>query len=431
MKRGTSVAQWLFTSAVLVSASVTGAHAENRASSFTGPVEQDVAVLDRPRPEYDAKGVPLDSFRLYPSLDVTGTYDDNIFRLANASDDFYFTTSPTLRLASVWGRHFFEVYGGLNEYDYLNYTGENLVDWKVGTAGRIDISRAASIKLDAFHGYMHELWSSPNNLAGFQAAPNRFYQSGADVAINYTPNRFGVLLFGQFDRYNYQTTPAVGGGVLFNDDRDQYQYKGSLKLSYDFSPGYSAFAQVEIDNRQFDSLLDRSGLNRSSTGYHYDGGLDVKLSQLLTAEVFAGYMSQKFGTRGVTTPLPSVTGLDYGAKLDWYVDPTLTVHLSGERSLEDVVIAGASVSDNKSVALSADYEFLRNVLLQAHVGFTEARFVGTTRTDSYPSTGIGIEYLMNRHTALKLGYDFEKRSSSVATRKYNDNRLTINLQLHI
>ena len=41
---------------------------------------QPIGVMDRPRPDYDAKGLPVGGFRLRPALDVGASYDDNVYR---------------------------------------------------------------------------------------------------------------------------------------------------------------------------------------------------------------------------------------------------------------------------------------------------------------------------------------------------------------
>src|ERR1700712_320465 len=57
------------------------AAAEDAATpTYIGMTPQDIGVMQRPRPEYDAKGIPLGAFRMFPSLDVNATYDDNVFR---------------------------------------------------------------------------------------------------------------------------------------------------------------------------------------------------------------------------------------------------------------------------------------------------------------------------------------------------------------
>ena len=251
--------------------------------TYVGMTAQDVGVMDRARPAYDAKGIPLGGFRLFPSMDVVVNYDDNVFRLPAAQSDYFFLEAPTLRLQSEWGRHFFEIYGGLENYNYTSFTAQDLTDWKVGTDGRLDISRAATVSSNVYYGEFHEPWKSPNS-QGFQASPNRYFQSHADIAAAYQPNRLGIGLGGSFDRYGWTSTPKIGGGAQVNNDRNEDEYQAYGKVSYDFSPGYSGFLKAAYDGRHFDLLTDRTGLDRASHGYHFDAGLDMQITHLVKGE---------------------------------------------------------------------------------------------------------------------------------------------------
>src|SRR6202012_4164459 len=135
----------------------TSAFAQNATTpSYIGTTQQDIGVMDRPRPEYDAKGIPLGGFRLFPTLGVTANYDDNVFRQPDGQSDWYFEETPELRLESQWGRHFFEVYAGADNYDYSKNSRLNLTDWTAGLDGRYDLSRAANIAIAGYYGGFHE-----------------------------------------------------------------------------------------------------------------------------------------------------------------------------------------------------------------------------------------------------------------------------------
>jgi hypothetical protein len=415
---------------VVAIAAPVASNAESTTPTYVGMTPQDVGVLDRARPAYDAKGIPLGGFRLFPALTASASYDDNIFRTVAPQSDWFFTTSPTVRLKSQWGRHFFELYSGLNSYNYSKYNDEDLVDWNVGTDGRIDISRAANVTANVYYSELHELWSAPNNVVGFQAKPNRYRQTHADTVGIYQPNRLGFSLGTSFDHYSWASTPAIGGGWLYNGDRDQNEYQAFFKTFYDFSPGYSAFVKASYDERDFEDAFDRSGLRRSSHGYRVDGGMDLQISHLVSGEIFIGYLQQSFAHNGVHS-LKDVSGFDYGAQLDWYVSPMLTLHLSGARRLDDVVLTGVSVVDNKSVTASADYELLPNVILQARGGYVDSKYVGSDRSDQYPMVGVGVKYLMNRYVGLDAGYTYSERSTNSSSLHYSDNTVNIGLTLHI
>lgn len=404
----------------------TAANAQGTTPTYVGMTEQDVGVMDRARPAYDAKGIALGGFRLFSGLNTSATYDDNVFRTNAPSSDWFFTIAPSARLKSQWGRHFLELYSGLNYYNYQSYTDQNLTDWNVGTDGKLDISRSANMSANVFYGQMHELWSAPNNIAGYQAAPNRYFQTHVDVSSVYQPNRLGFGLGGVFDNYNWTNTPRIGGGFLYNDDRDSNEYQAYAKAYYDFSPGYSAYLKVSYDERDFDMFYDRAGLHRSSHGYRIDGGLNLQISHLVSGEVFVGYMQQNF-----SAPLSDISGIDFGAQLDWYVSPILTAHISGKRTLDNVILSGVSAADNKSVLFSADYEFRPNIIVQGRAGYTNTRYVGSGRTDDYPTAGIGISYLVNRYASLNVNYNYSERSTDTAALSYTNNTVSIGLALHI
>jgi hypothetical protein len=424
------IATLVATGLLLSFAAITPAKADATTPTYVGMTEQDLGVLDRARPAYDAKGISLGGFRLFPSLDAITSYDDNVFKLPDAKSDYFFTIAPTARLKSQWGRHSFEIYSGLNYYAYTKFTDENLTDWNVGADGRLDISRGAVLTANAFFGELHELWSAPNNVAGFQKSPNRYYQTHLDMAGAYQPNRLGLGLGGSMDHVSWTDTPKIGGGFLTNNDRNQVEYQAYAKIFYDFSPGYSAFVRATYDARDFARKLDRGGLDRTSHGYHVNTGLDMQITHLVRGEVFVGYLEQRF-TQNAAHPLANISGIDFGAQLDWFVSPVVTVHVMGSRQLADVVLAGTSMADNRSVSVSADYEFRPNIILQAHASYTDSRYVGSSRTDTYPGAGVGLKYLLNEYLSANLNYNYSLRSTSIAAAKYTDNTVSIGLTLHL
>ncbi|GAA0553810.1 hypothetical protein FHS83_001664 [Rhizomicrobium palustre] len=404
-------------------------YANAAAPDYVDLTAQDVGVMERARPAYDAKGIPMGGFRLFPNLDTKSSYDDNVFKTSSPVSDWFFTISPTLRLQSQWGRHFLEVYGGSNVYQYATQTGQNLADWRVGTDGRVDISRAANVSMNTYYEHQHELWSAPNS-TGFQAAPNQYFHAHAETVADYQPNRLGFGAGFAFDNYNWQTTPMIGGGKLFNEDRNQDAYHAYAKVYYDFSPGYSGYLKASYDERDYANLFDRTGSDRSSHGYRLDGGVNVKISHLVSGEVFVGYLQQNYAQH-IGVPLKDISGFDYGLQLDWYLSPNLTMHVSGERTLEDVVLAGISSADNRRVAMGLDYEFRPNIILQLGGVYNNVAYAGSNRTDEVPGVNVGIKYLINRYASLNFAYDYGSRSSNLGAFNYHDNTASVGLSLHI
>jgi hypothetical protein len=398
----------------------------NLAPDYVPTADEDYPVMARPRPEYDAKGIPLGGFRLFPTLDLGGSYDSNILRTdTDYVDDYIFNIVPTYKIQSQWNQHMLEFYGGLNDYQYAQNTSENVTTWNAGADGRYDVTGGTFLYANGVATHLFESRSSPNSI-GLQAAPNEYFQYHGELSGTYQPNRLGVSLGGQIDSYIYQYTPMIGGGYEDNQDRNMTEYQAFAKALYDFSPGYSGFVRAVYDDRAFDQFLDRTGVHRSSLGYRIDGGVDLQLSHLISGEIYLGYLQQDFAK-----PLPNVDGLDYSVRIDWLATPLLTVHLQGGRSLTQVILQETSVSDDKSVGLSADYELLRNLIIQASGNYIDSTYPGIAREDEYPQFGVGARYLINNYASAHLSYTYSERTTNIPVSGFNDNLIALSLDLHI
>jgi hypothetical protein len=362
-------------------------------------------------------------------MDVIGTFDDNVFRRENGSSDFYVAETPQLKLESQWGRHFFEFFSGLNNFNYVDNTRLNLTDWKAGTDGRLDIVQGASVSGVFSYGRSHESLESPDTV-GLQDTPNRSFVTNSSISGVYQPNRLGVQLKGNFTRTDWSSTTLTNGAIINNADRNEDEYQVTGRVLYDFSPGYTGFLQGGYDSRSFDIAFDRTGAHRASTGYRANGGVQLQFSHLVQGEIYAGYLEQHYA-QNVPIPLNNVAGVDFGASVGWFATPILTAHLYAAHTLDDVTISRSAVSNNEIVRLSADYEYAYDTILQAYVSYTHRSFTGTTRMDEYPGAGISLKYLVNRYFSGTLSYTFNERASNVAGVGFNDNLVSIALRAHI
>src|SRR5471032_1738169 len=75
---------------------------------------------------YQANGVPMGGFRLYPSIGVGANYDDNVYRTQTAAkSDFYFEENPGFSLQSQWGRHQLNIHAAFDAFQYSSLTNES------------------------------------------------------------------------------------------------------------------------------------------------------------------------------------------------------------------------------------------------------------------------------------------------------------------
>lgn len=375
---------------------------------------------------YDAKGLPLGGFRLFPTLDLGANYDDNVYRTQNsAKSDYYFLENPGFILKSQWSRHELDLFGALNAYQYASLDSENHNDWNIGGNGRLDILRGTYFAGGGSYAVQHESRTSPDQ-SGYAKEPTQFALARADAALEYRPYHFGFSLGGNYTRYDYDPTKLIGSTSIDNTDRNRDEYIAYAKSSYEFSPGYAMFVQVNYKDVRYDLDLDRSGLQRANDGYSVNAGLDMLVTNLVKGQIFAGYLSQRYHT-----PLVNVSGLNYGANVDWSASEIWTFHLTASRALNGTTISTASAQDERAVRLGVDYSVLQNVMVQAHIGYTDSVFSGSTRDDKYTDAGIGVEYDLNQNISAKLAYTFRNRDSTIAGQDFNENQATVGLSFRL
>jgi len=385
----------------------------------------DDSVINRARPDYDPQGIPAGGFRLFPTLSISGIYDDNVFRTtSNAGSDYYMEVVPQIDLRSQWSRNFLGLKLAAKHDHYARFASETRTEWTAAAAGRLDILTGTALSGSAQHKATFEERNSPDQVNA--AEPTPIQETQARLAFSYNPYRIGVRLSAEYDRITFDSTKLVGGGFLDNEDRDRDEYFATLTALYEASPGYGLFLRSAYEKRVYDLQTGRA-FGRDSQGYRVDAGVDFLLSRLIRGEAYAGYLRQD-----VENPaFADLSGIDYGAALRWFPTELITVRLDAARTPGATTIAGASLADHKSVSLGIDYEFRRNVILQADAGYDNTNFEGAPRRDQTFSTALGVRYLLNPTLTASAKFTHESRDSTLSGFGYGDNTISLGVSVHL
>jgi hypothetical protein len=392
------------------------------AEQESGTLLEGMGVMDRARPEYDAAGVPLGGLTLYPSLAADVTGDDNIFRGPNAVSDAVWTISPRLDLRSNWENNALQLYGQLDHYAYQNNDTESRTNWMLGGAGRLDLAPGSFLSNETSYFDTHEARTSPD-LSLLALSPTRYRRVHSDGELTGQFSLFTLSAAVNYDRFDFDSTQLIGGGLIDNHDRDRNAYQFTGKVAYELAPDQSLFAQVTYDRRDFDSLLDRNGFNRNSDGYRIDFGASLMLTPLIRGTAYAGLLEQNYAA-----PLRDVSTMDFNVKIDWFATELLTAHLVASRIIDDTTVANASSADVRRIGASVDYELLRQLILQPHIDYYDTKFNGITRDDRITSAGLEVRYSLTGNLAIYAGYDYQQRTTNAAGRDYTDNLVTLGLR---
>ena len=158
----------------------------------SGALQEGTGVLDRARPEYDAAGLPVGGFLLYPTFAATFSSDDNIYRTASSkTSDIYGTLSPRLDLRSQWSRDSLQLYGQYDDYLYADHDTESRANWILGTTGQLDVSSGMRLDANASYFSTHESRSSPD-ISVYALSPTAYALFHTDATLLNQPGPLGL-----------------------------------------------------------------------------------------------------------------------------------------------------------------------------------------------------------------------------------------------
>jgi len=387
------------------------------------PPAEFTTIMERARPDYDRLGIRVGGFLLYPTADLSETYDSNIFAVrSGVADDFYTTLAPSLTVLSDWSRHAMALNANGQFKWYASHDSENVNNGSVTGQGRVDIETGSYFALSGAYALQHEDRSSPDSFANIKE-PTQYTTTTGYLGYVREEGRIGVRADASVISYSFNNNQTFGGALVNEEDRNRIEYVGSLRASYEILPQqpYQAFVRVLGNTRQYNSIdvntLAATGVaaKRNSTGYEVDAGTAVEVTRLITGEVYAGYLAQEYQNPIFSSP----HGIGFGGDLLWAITDLDTLKGAFSRSIVETDVTGASSATETSLSLSAEHELLRNVVLVGGVGYLHDDYKGITRSDDTYEAHVGARYFLNRVWRASADVTYAQRSSSTSAVNFN------------
>lgn len=380
-------------------------------------------VADRTRPELDPLGLRLGQFLFFPKLAFEAKYIDNVFFADTGKiGDFVTVVAPSFAFESDWNNHELVVFGDASIGRYIDEGNEDYEDFTIGTEGRLDISRVSYLAANITYSDFHEDRGSPDDVNGLE--PTTFTVFLPQVQYFRKFGRFSLTADGTFTRLDFDDVPTSLGTTINNDDRDRNEWDGSLRVGYEFIPGYEAFVRGLYDLRNYSEALDDNGLDRDSEGFEIVVGSAFELTGVTSGNVFAGYRTQDLEDPVLST----IEGFQVGADMTWNFTPLTTIKGLVNRTVEETTIDRAAGFFATRMIASIDHELLRNLLLGATASYTINDYEDIDRNDNDTAASIFARYLINRHFYVTVRYDFMNRDSNVTGEDYLRNVFSLRLE---
>jgi hypothetical protein len=360
---------------------------------------------------YEPLGIRAGSFLIFPSLNVSEVYDDNVFATDNDTDDDLITViSPQVRVESNFSRHRLGLTAGSEVAFHVSETDEDYQDFFVSSDGRLDITRQNFVDAEVLLARQHQSRDDPED-TGDRNQLTEFNRYGGELSFTQLFNRFNFRVTGRTFRTAYEESDQ--------SDRDQNAYEGLLRAGFFVSPRINAFVQGSYNIQKRDRRRDFSGIDRDSDGWGVSVGTAVDLTNLLVGEASIGYRRQSFDQDGFSDE----DGIGYGLDLTWTPTLLTTVVLSGGGNFVPTSSEGSDAKSNfqSSAGVNVNHELLRNVRLNGSFNYVRDDFSDISRTDNTIYVGGGASYLLNRYLSVDAGYTFSKRWSDDNTEEFDRN----------
>jgi len=376
--------------------------------------EGPIAVFDRSRPEYDAKGIDLGGFRLYPRAAVTESYDDNIF--ADESDtesDFITTTAAALQAESEWSRHRLSMVGQIRHQKFLENGDQDRTEYFVRPDLTLDLPQRSQANFSAEYSRQTLGRDDPEDTGEEDPTEfNRFASSGEVIG---RLNRTFFGLNGQVRRDDFIDSD--------DSDRDNTEYRVGLPLGYEVSAKTDVVLEPFFRLRDFDEL-DSTGADRDARAAGATIGIDTELTRLVHVNFDIGFIANDFED----PQFDDEVDLIFGGEVVWYATGLTTMKARAARQDISTSRPGSSSKTRTNFDLELQHELMRNVLVGAEARFINDDFRNIDRNDLRGIAGLNAEYLINNYASLVANYRYEQRWSDAQGADFNRNIVTLGLR---
>jgi len=362
------------------------------------------AMLD----ELRTKGISAGGFAIFPNLKLGYLTDSNIYsEEQNPTGDSITKISPSLLFQTNWSRHRLYLQGGGDMFSYQQNPAENHTDVNASTGVKLDITSQTSFLTNYMMNQLSEDRGSPDDAKGKR--PTKYGLNAIDLLIERKGGILSIGIDGGVKTFIYEDT-ETSAGIIDNADRDRTENTASVKLGFQFHPGFHFVIKNGINQRIYATEKDDNGYNRHSTGNDISAGMRFDFGGPLSTELLFGQWTQIYED----TRFPKTTGVSYSGILSWSPTRLTAINSILKRTVEETTLDKSSGIFTSNLSLEIQHSILRTVVFNLGIAGSVMEFQQTGRVDNLTIPEIGIRYLTNRYLHLKLGY---AQKSKVSTEK--------------
>jgi hypothetical protein len=403
------------------------------------PTAVQESVKGRARPEYEPNGVQLNdfvnglgrltigrdralldksnaflgSFVLNTTMEAQTGFDSNPYRTqTNTKPDTVFLFRPGFTIGSDWNNDSVLLDVGAAIGRYGKNTTLDYQDYHVGISGRLDMFADQALLSGLRFDHLHSQPGTPDSPSS--SIPTLYDTYAYNLGYRNEGGREFVLSDFRAVYYDY-----LHNGGVENDSLDRTELTLTTRVGYETTPGTKLFIEPSVNTRRYVRGSFNGLPDTSSQGGQLLGGFSWDYSGVTFLEFGAGYLRQTYDDPTLST----IQGPTANAKATWNATGLLTFTAGYARSVQETAIVGEYGDLETVYSLTADWEALYNLIVDAGVTRTSDDFRGASRLDNLDSFTLGLRYLMNQNWYFETRLFYDSRISNVVGGGYEDQRL--------
>ncbi|MEE9380423.1 MAG: outer membrane beta-barrel protein [Hyphomonadaceae bacterium] len=389
--------------------------------------DRHTSVQERQQPEFDPEPIRLGGLLLDSSIAAGISSNDNVFAQPTGEEsDILITLNPTAQLRTNWSIHELSAGLDLQVRKYNDFDIEDATDIRANVGGRLDVTREITLSGRVYANEIYETRRAITSQQGLDG-PIEYDVLGTQLEAQFQRSRISARATLTLDNIDYIDGSLLSNGLVVDQDfRDNVARRLQTRVSYALSPDVAIFGQAEVGSRDYDTTFDGLGneVNRDSTTYAAQGGVNFELPSLFRGDIAVGYLKDKKDGIG----FGDVSGLAIDGRLEWFPTELTTLTLDASRRSADPGLLASPSAINTSFGVRADHELRRNIVLYGRVGRTSTDFEDFAREDEVANLGFGGIYKMSKHVHIDAFYDYFNRDSDFAPDEFSQNLLGIRLR---
>lgn len=392
---------WIAGAALLPIATAAQAQSLVTAPGSTPPLQ---GVTDRPHPDYDPIGGRLGSFFLYPRLDVSAIYTDNLRATpTNEISDVTVDVRPSVDLVSTWARHYLGVRTYYNRSFHVETEAEDYEQYGASAGSRLDFGRDTHLFLNGNIDRAVEPRTDINSVNASRS-PIRYSSYGFGGNLTSTFNRLTLSGATRVNLQRFQDGETVTGVPINQQFRSNTILNSSLEGRY--LVGASTSAILRVERSQIDYTDDSfTGFNRNSVAYSIQAGVGLQFTNLLQGDIRVGYLTQN----NRDPRFLDTSGVGFSANLVYNVRPTTTIRLTADRSIEPGGSTITTGNIRSTGAVTVEHELLRNVILVGFGRYSSIDPQGPIDNATEIEGRLSAIYYLSRRFRFNAGYAHYRR----------------------